>query len=272
MNKIGVMQGRLLPKYQNRYQAHPIGYWQKEFEIAKELKLDFIEFIFDYNDAEQNPLLIRSGIKEITSLSKLNDVEVRTICADYFMEAPLHSYNQKIATKSQQILQNLVRNSKRIGVTDIIIPCVDQASIIDKKASDRFVRGLTPLLKTAEELNINFALETDLSPQSFSNLLDRFQSENISVNYDIGNSASLGYNPSEEFDAYGHKITDIHIKDRKFKGGSVILGQGDADFNLIFNELRKINYQGIYIMQAFRDDEGIQIFKKQLNWISSFLV
>ena len=33
-NKIGVMQGRLLPKHQGRYQAHPLGYWQKEFEIA----------------------------------------------------------------------------------------------------------------------------------------------------------------------------------------------------------------------------------------------
>ena len=28
-NKFGIMQGRLLPKYQDRYQAHPVGYWQK---------------------------------------------------------------------------------------------------------------------------------------------------------------------------------------------------------------------------------------------------
>ncbi len=31
---IGVMQGRLLPKYEGRYQAHPIGYWQKEFYLV----------------------------------------------------------------------------------------------------------------------------------------------------------------------------------------------------------------------------------------------
>ena len=34
-NKLGIMQGRLLPKYNGRYQAHPVGYWQKEFEYAK---------------------------------------------------------------------------------------------------------------------------------------------------------------------------------------------------------------------------------------------
>ena len=56
-NNIGVMQGRLLPKYQGRYQAHPVNYWQNEFEIAKNIGLDCIEFILDFNDAEINPLL-----------------------------------------------------------------------------------------------------------------------------------------------------------------------------------------------------------------------
>lgn len=56
-NKIGVMQGRLLPKYQGRYQAHPLGYWREEFEVAGKLGLDCIKFIFDFNDAFKNPLL-----------------------------------------------------------------------------------------------------------------------------------------------------------------------------------------------------------------------
>ena len=34
MNGIGIMQGRLLPKYKERYQAHPVGYWDEEFSIA----------------------------------------------------------------------------------------------------------------------------------------------------------------------------------------------------------------------------------------------
>ena len=34
------MQGRLLPKYKGRYQAHPVGYWQNEFDIAASLNLN----------------------------------------------------------------------------------------------------------------------------------------------------------------------------------------------------------------------------------------
>jgi L-ribulose-5-phosphate 3-epimerase len=55
-NTIGVTQGRRLPKYQGRYQAHPVDYWQKRFEIAGKIGLDCVEFNHDYNDAEQSPL------------------------------------------------------------------------------------------------------------------------------------------------------------------------------------------------------------------------
>ena len=57
---------------------------------------------------------------------------------------------------------------------------------------------------------------------------------NITVNYDIGNSAALGYDPIEELDSYGDKISDIHIKDRTLNGGPVVLGEGDADFEKFF--------------------------------------
>ena len=47
MNPIGVMQGRLLPKYKGRFQAHPKDTWHDEFALANSLGLDLIEFIFD---------------------------------------------------------------------------------------------------------------------------------------------------------------------------------------------------------------------------------
>ncbi len=63
--KIGVMQGRLLPKYQSRYQAHPLGYWQNEFAVAASYDIDCIEFILDFELYEKNPLMTEAGIDEI---------------------------------------------------------------------------------------------------------------------------------------------------------------------------------------------------------------
>jgi L-ribulose-5-phosphate 3-epimerase len=35
--------------------------------------------------------------------------------------------------------------------------------------------------------------------------------------------------------------------------------------------LEKFGYRGPLIMQAYRDEEGIQIFKKQFNWVKRYL-
>jgi len=265
------MQGRLVPKYQGRYQAFPIGYWKNEFIVAQECGLNLIEFILDFNDSDENPLLKEGGVEEIKSIIKKTGVSVQTICADYFMEAPLHSADDVTVQASRKVMLKLLDNAKSMGVTDIVIPCVDQSTLDGQEAADRFVENLTPMVKIAEKYGINLSLETDLGPQPFVELLDRFNSSRVSVNYDIGNSAALGFDSDEELETYGDRITDIHIKDRILGGGPVILGQGNADFAGFFNKLKKFEYDGPFILQAYRDEEGVEVFKKQLSWIQPYL-
>lgn len=262
---IGVMQGRLLPKYQGRYQAHPVDNWKPEFKLAKNKSLDCIEFILDYNDIEKNPLMNEEGIKEIKKEVNNSGVKVLSVCADYFMEAPFHKDNEHEISKSQNILKRLIDSSVMIGIENIIIPCVDQSSL---KVQDfeKFILNIKELINYAEKNSINICLETDLPPKEFKTLIDSFPNNNIKVNYDIGNSASLGYNIIEEFECYGNYISDVHIKDRLLNGGSVELGTGNADFNSLLHELTKIEYSGLIILQAYRDDQGLNIFNKQYEF------
>src|SRR5207248_89521 len=62
-------------------------------------------------------------------------------------------------------------------------------------------------------------VETDLPPAAYLCLLDRLPTQRIGVTYDIGNSASLGYDPSEELRAYGDRVGSVHVKDR-LRGGA----------------------------------------------------
>lgn len=266
-NMLGVMQGRLLPKFNGRYQAHPVGYWQDEFPIAQSLGLDCIEFILDFNDFKKNPLTSEGGIQELKNCIKETGVKVVSICADYFMEAPFHSKDLDTVKKSQKVLSLLLTNGNQIGVKDIVIPCVDQSSLKTQDDKSTFYENLSPLLKEAESANIRLSLETDLCPKDFLDIIRMFDSKYLTVNYDIGNSAALGFDPVEEFSEYGSYITDIHIKDRKLNSSSVELGFGDAKFDLVLSMIQKIKYTGPFIMQAYRDDEGLEIFKKQLDWV-----
>lgn len=270
--RIGVMQGRLLPKYMGRYQAHPLGYWQEEFALARALGLEFIEFILDHNDVEMNPLMSEEGGREIKALSDETGVRVVSICADYFMEAPLGSSSPDVSARSVEVLRRLTQNAGRfLGVKDIVIPCVDQSSLKDDEEIERFAGKVLPLAGLAADNGVRFSLETDLAPRPFADLLTRLGSDVFSVNYDTGNSASLGYDVREEFAAYGKRITDVHIKDRVRGGGSVVLGTGDTDFDTFFALLGEVGYDGPLIMQAYRDDEGVAVFKTQLQWLSDRL-
>ena len=71
-----------MPKYNGRYQAHPIGYWQEEFQLAVDLGLDRIEFILDYKEFKNNPLMTTYGRQHIRSVSKQAEVRVLSVCAE----------------------------------------------------------------------------------------------------------------------------------------------------------------------------------------------
>lgn len=264
--KIGVMQGRLLPKYNGRYQAHPVNYWQNEFSIAASLNLDCIEFILDYDLYETNPLMSKEGVESINKCIDNTGIRVKSVCADYFMEKPFHHIDKEIVNQSEIVMCELIKNCFALNVTDIIIPCVDSSSLKNEDDFKLFIENTKKIIENAEKYNINLNLETDLNPIIFGQFLSEFASERISVNYDTGNSASLGFNVIEEFKCYGHRITDIHIKDRKLNGESVMLGDGNVNFTNFFESLKLINYNNPFIMQAYRDEEGVNVFKKQLSF------
>jgi len=265
-HKLGIMQGRLLPKYEGRYQAHPVNYWQDEFSIASSHNLDCIEFILDYDLFQKNPLMTVNGIESIKKCIDESNVRVKSVCADYFMVKPFHHKDNEIVKQSEIVMCNLIRNCSSLNISDIVIPCVDSSSLKNEDDFNMFIENTKKIIEIAEKYNINLNLETDLNPTVFGQFLSEFESSKITVNYDTGNSASLGFNVIEEFKSYGHRITDIHIKDRKLNGGSVMLGEGDVNFKDFFESLKLIKYNNPFIMQAYRDDEGINVFKKQLSF------
>ena len=264
------MQGRLLPKYLGKYQAHPYGFWEDEFKISSELGFDCIEFILDFDKAEQNPLLLEAGLKSILYHSKKNNVEVKSVCADFFMGSPIYSNNLKTIEYNFNILKKLIINAKKIGIKDIIIPLVDQSSILDNsKKPSQSIEFLKKICSEIKDNDVNICLETDLPPQNFLSFINEINEPQIKINYDTGNSASLGYNFYEEFYLYGYLVTNIHLKDRKLNKGSVDLGSGDFGFKSFFKYLSGVRYKGIFILQAYREDDAIASLLPQYNFISA---
>ena len=271
-NFLGIMQGRLLPKYKGHFQAHPVGYWQNEFLIASEFGFDGIEFIFDYHMAKANPLLIKDGLDEILLLSKKNNIKVRSICADYFMSSPIFCLEHVIKKRNLQILKKLIINAHKLSITDIIIPLVDKSSIINNEEKiGNVIKFFDYFFQENEVKNVNICLETDLPAKNFLRLINCIDHPQIKINYDTGNSASLGYNFIEEFDIYGHFVTNIHIKDRVLNGSSIKLGKGNFNFEKFFKYLGNFKYNGIFILQTYRSNDAISSIIPQLSFVKNHI-
>jgi len=98
-----------------------------------------------------------------------------------------------------------------------------------------------------------------LSPADFARFLAKIPDSFVKVNYDSGNSASLGYRPQEEFAAYGERVGSVHIKDRLLNAGTVPLGTGNADFPAVFAALERVAYAGDITMQVARSTPGDEV-------------
>jgi L-ribulose-5-phosphate 3-epimerase len=267
--RIGFMQGRLVKKYNSRYQAFPPNSWRKEFEIASQLQLAMIEFIADFENEDVNPFFLSN--KELDCLGDLaakNNLEIVSICADYFMRYKLIDGNTfALNDTSLDALKVLLANGKYYGIKNIVLPFVDESSISSILREPKVIDSLRRIIDFFEEVEIECSLELDLPPDDILELVYCLNSEFIKINYDIGNSAALGFDCSEELNKYGHLINDIHLKDRILRGGPVFFGKGSSNFDCLFEFIYENEFSGPIIMQSYRDEEGLEIFEKQLIWL-----
>jgi hexulose-6-phosphate isomerase len=169
------------------------------------------------------------------------------------------------------VFENLLKQAGRIGVKFLNVPFVDNSEITSDTERGQVVHLMSRLLPQAEQLGMEIALETSLNPEKFRQLLDTINHPLIKVNYDIGNSTALGYDPTEEMDAYGTSIATVHIKDRVLGGSTVPLGQGDSDFATVFSRLADLNYQGPFTLQAARNGDEKTATNNYLEFVNNYL-
>jgi hexulose-6-phosphate isomerase len=188
-------------------------------------------------------------------------VHIRSLCADYFMVRPFVRVEENEWRRRIESLVWLLDRCRQVGAGRVVLPFVDASRIADQNDFERVVAMLRGALTAAEHSQVELHLETDLPPEHFARLLAELDHPLIRVNFDSGNSASLGYDVREEFAKYGARIGSIHIKDRVRGGGTTPLGTGNADFDALFECVEQIHYAGDFVLQVARATAGDEV-----NW------
>lgn len=253
------MQGRLSIPSEGKIQSFPKNNWAQEFEKAKQVGLKGIEWIFEADKWEKNPISSDDGIKNIKEVINETGIIIDSVCADYFMDVPYFTASSNTKKELTEKLKWLISQTAKIGACYVDIPFVDASKIQGIEQFNLLKEFILPSISLAEKINITLALETSLEPEVFNQLLLFFNNPKIMANYDTGNSSGIGYNCVDELKTYGKFIKTIHIKDRLINNGTRPLGTGSADFNAFFKELYKLKYKGPIVLQSAREEEGGEI-------------
>lgn len=273
---IGIMQGRLSPPENGRFQSFPRSSWQDEFSRAREAGLAYIEWIYDHYGSSLNPIATEVGVSELERLKSECGIGTPAICVDWLMDFPLVRCTSEERTQREQVLHWLLRRAERIGASRIVLPFVDASAIKSEEEECIVVSVLQRALPVSEQTGVEMHLEADFNPVDFARFLARIPHTMIKVNYDTGNSSGLGYKASEEFACYGERVGSIHIKDRLRKPSGVVetkpLGDGSADFEEVFACIRQIGYSGGFTLQVARGEPGDEVnwARQQIAFIRNF--
>ncbi len=253
--RIGFMQGRLSPQINGMIQCFPWEAWRDEYATAQQIGFALMEWTLDQARIEQNPLMTSAGREQIAALSAQTGVAVSSVTGDCFMQAPFWK-----AGRARQSLINtfdaVIRNAAAIGARLIVTPLVDNGAVTTDAERADLLDGMSELAPVLRACGCAIAFESDFEPSRLADFIKDFPTDLFGVNFDIGNSASLGWAPQVEIPLLASRLLNVHVKDRLFGGATVPLGEGAADFKAVFALLKAHGYTGRFILQTARDPAG----------------
>jgi L-ribulose-5-phosphate 3-epimerase len=255
-HQIGFMQGRLCERVNGMVQAFPWQEWENEFSAAAGIDIHLMEWTLDHEGLYENPLLTEDGQRKIRGLCQQYDVKILSLTGDCFMQKPFWKSSVNSITDLQSDFLEIGRACTAIGIRMIVVPLVDNGRLETAAQEDVLVDFLLEQQTFLEKQQLHVIFESDFTPTELARFISRLPTERFGINYDIGNSAASGFDPAEEFAAYGSRVLNVHVKDRVLGGTTVPLNKGNADFEAVFFSLFQKNYEGNFILQTARAAEG----------------
>ncbi len=276
--RIGFMQGRLSPLVDNRIQVFPWSQWRDEYPLAELCGLGLMEWTLDQERLYENPLMTPDGRAEIAALGEKFGVTVPSLTGDCFMQAP---FWKAVDSERASLEQEFLAVADACAVSDIatvVVPLVDNGRLETRAQEDALVVFLERHAGFLAERGVRVVFESDFAPQELARFIARLDPARFGINYDIGNSAALGFDPVEELSAYGRRVVNVHVKDRLRGGTTVPLGTGSADFETVFRELARAGFAGLCVLQTARascnDHAGVLCRYRDMTagWLAQYPV
>lgn len=233
------------------------------FAIAKEIGLEGI--MVNMGSAENNMHLREKKWQEIyLEESARTKIKIASLAL-----GELNSVPYKSDPRTEEWVSASIDVAKNLGVTVVLLAFFEKGDLrSDEAGKKEVVSRLKNVTSKAEKMGITLGIESYLSAEELTDMIQQVGSKSIKVYYDFRNSADAGYDVIKEIKFLGKEaICELHIKEN-----GQLLGEGTLDWNKIAATLIDIGYYGDGWMQLeWANPKGanvVESYKKNIKFLN----
>jgi L-ribulose-5-phosphate 3-epimerase len=197
-------------------------------------------------------------LDEVLNASEKTGIKVPGVVLSTHWNKPFNHPDPTVRKAAKAALKHALNDCKALGGTSVlVVPAVVNESMSYRDAYRISQQEIGELVPMAEDLGVSIAFENVwnkflLSPLEAARYVDEFKSKHVGWHFDIGNIVNFGY-PAQWIDTLGHRIFKLDVKgfsrqkrndEGLWKGFSVEIGDGDADWPAVNLALDRIGYRG----------------------------
>ncbi|MEZ8204892.1 L-ribulose-5-phosphate 3-epimerase [Vibrio splendidus] len=257
--------------------------WEDKLKQTKELGFDFLEISVDESDERRSRLDWND--EEVYALRRLcekHGVPLQSMCLSAHRKFPFGSADPAIREQAVIHMEKAISLAYKLGIRTIQLAGYDvYYEPADKVTHQRFIEGMKLSARLAERSGVMLAVE--IMDTDYLNSLSKFEvlSREINSPYftaypDVGNISGWNYDIVTELKLSKPHITQIHLKDTykvtdEYKGQfrDLVIGDGEVDFNAIFETLKETECVVPLVIEMWARDErwkdNILTAQKRLN-------
>ena len=255
--RVGVMQGRLSPRPSHRLQAFPHETWPEEFALAKGLGFSYLEWIYEAERCQENPIASARGRSAIRACAAASGLPVGSVCGDYFMIHRLSGGSAQARIDNAAALSELVHWTRELGASRILLPLLETSALNTPELvheATESIRRVTPAL---EACDVVLGLEMEIPGKEYAAVVRGIGHAMVRAYYDTGNSTAQGFDIAKDITPLLPLLEAVHLKDRLPFGTSQPFGHGAANFTEFFQVLSAAGYEGDFLTQNYFDAEPL---------------
>ena len=265
--RVGVMQGRLSPRPVSRLQAFPHETWPEEFALAKGLGFSYLEWIYEAERAQENPIASRAGRAAIRACAAASGLPVGSVCADYFMIHRLSGGTAQQRLENAAALSELVSWTRELGASRILLPLLETSAVDTPELVRQVTESIQRVTPALDAHDVVLGLEMEIPGKDYAAVIAGINHDKVRAYYDTGNSTAQGFDIARDVLPLLPFLEAVHLKDRVVGGTSQPFGRGAANFAEFFGVLCTAGYRGDFLTQHYFDAEPLLSAAHSLGFV-----